>query len=146
VPRREPRTRSRGFTLVEALVGLALAGVLAGTGVVRLVALVETARVTGAARTVATALRLARALAIAGGAAIEVRFDVVRSACETRDQAGVLLETRALPPLVGFASLPARRRVLFGGLGTAENATIAIAAGARVRQIVVNQRGRVRVQ
>src|SRR5438067_2521218 len=74
------------------------------------------------------------------------RFDAARALCETRDRAGALLSTRWLPPGVGFAALPARSRVLFGGLGSAENATITLAAGARTRSVIVNQRGRVRVQ
>jgi len=57
-----------------------------------------------------------------------------------------LLSTRWLPPGVGFTALPARSRVLFGGLGNAENATVTLAAGARARSVIVNQRGRVRVQ
>ena len=124
-----------------------MATILAGVGTVRLVALVESARVAGAARTVATALRLARGIALSSDATTEVRFDVARCACETRDAGGALLATHALPPGVAFASLPARSRVLFGGLGTADNATIAVAGrGGRVRRVVVNQRGRVRVQ
>jgi type II secretion system GspH-like protein len=112
---------------------------------VRLASLVESVRVAGAARTVATALRLARGLALSSDATTEVRFDAIRGACETRDAAGALLATHALPPGVGFASLPARSRVLFGGLGTADNATIVVAGAGRVRRIVVNQRGRVRL-
>jgi len=120
--------------------------VLAGIGVVQLVALVESTRVAGAARTIATALRLARGVALAGDASTEVRFDPVRGLCETVDQSGALIERRSLPPGVSFASLPARRRIVFGGLGTADNGTIVGAGGPRQRRVVVNQRGRVRVQ
>ncbi len=119
---------------------------LAGASVVQLVGLVTSARVTGAARTVATALRLARGVALSEGGGTEVRFDPARRSCETRDAAGAVVETRFLPPGIGFTSLPARRRVQFGGLGTADNATVVIGAGSRVRRIIVNQRGRVRVQ
>ena len=138
--------RARGFTLLEVVAGLGLAMVLAGVGAVQLVALVQTARLAGAAREVATALRLARGIALSGDASIEVRFDPERALCETRERAGTLLSTRWLPPGVGFAALPARSRVLFGGLGSAENATVTLAAGARTRSVIVNQRGRVRVQ
>ena len=138
--------RAHGFTLLEALVGVGLALVLSGVGVVRLVELVQSARLAGASREVATALRLARGTALSGDASIEVRFDATRALCETRDRAGALLETRRLPPGVGFTALPARSRVLFGGLGSAENATITLAAGGRTRSVIVNQRGRVRVQ
>jgi general secretion pathway protein H len=144
--RRRDTQRALGFTLLELVAGLGLAVVLAGVGVVQLVAVVQTARLAGAAREVATALRLARGIALAADASIEVRFDPGRALCETRERSGVLLATRWLPPGVGFAALPARRRVLFGGLGAAENATITLAAGARTRSVIVNQRGRVRVQ
>jgi len=147
VPRRRRGTqRAPGFTLIEAVAGLGLAMVLAGIGVVQLVALVQTVRLAGAAREVATALRLARGIALSGDASVEVRFDPARASCETRDRTGALLETRRLAPGVGFAALPARGRVLFGGLGSAENATVTLAAGARTRSVIVNQRGRVRVQ
>jgi general secretion pathway protein H len=142
---REAGTRRSGFTVLEALVVVALATVLAGVGTVRLVDLVETARLAGAARTVATALRLARGIAISGDGTIEVRFDAGRGVCETRDRAGTLLDTRSLPPGVAFAALPARSRIAFGGLGTADNGTITLGCGPRRRSVIVNQRGRVRL-
>lgn len=128
------------------MVAVALVTVLAGAGTVRLVALLDSARLAGAARTVATALRLARGIALSSDGTTEVRFDAARRLCETRDRAGALLEARPLPPGVGFGALPARGRILFGGLGTADNATVTLAAGARTRSVIVNQRGRVRVQ
>jgi Tfp pilus assembly protein FimT len=133
-------------TLLETLAGLGLATILAGASVVQLAELVASARVTGAARTVATALRLARGIALSGGGTTEVRFDPVARSCQTRDPAGAVVETRFLPSPIAFTGLPARQRVQFYGLGTGDNATITIGAGSRVRRIVVNQRGRVRVQ
>lgn len=145
--RREAGTRGApGFTLVEAVVGLALAAALAGIGSVQLVELVCRARLAGAARTVGTVLRLARGVAIAGNTSIEVRFDTARRACEMREQGGAQLERRPLPAGVAFAALPARGRIVFGALGTADNGTITLAAGGHVLSVVVNQRGRVRVQ
>jgi len=132
--------------LLEALGGVALAAILAGVATVRLVELVDSARLAGAARTIATALRLARGRALAAGGSMEVRLDAVRMVLELRDGAGALLETRWLPAGVRFAALPARDRVQFGGLGTAQNATVTLSAGARARSVIVNQRGRVRVQ
>jgi Tfp pilus assembly protein FimT len=146
VPRQGRRTRERGVTLLETLAGLGLATILAGASVVRLVDLVATARVTGAARTVATTLRLARGIALSGGGTSEVRFDATARTCQTRAPSGVVVETRFLPPGIGFVALPARQRVQFYGLGTGDNATIVIGAGTRVRRVVANQRGRVRVQ
>jgi Tfp pilus assembly protein FimT len=103
-------------------------------------------RLAGAARTLATALRLARGRAIARNTPVEVRFDSGRGTWDARQPNGVTLEARTLPPGVAFGSLPARGRILFGALGTAENGTITLVAGPRARRVVVNQRGRVRVQ
>ena len=137
--------RAAGFTLLELVGTLGLAAVLGGTSVTRLVTLVEGARLAGGVRTVATTLRVARGRALADGRQIEVRFDQIRRACETRDADGRTLETAPLPRGVVFAGLPARARILFGALGVAENGTITLGAGARQRSVVVNQRGRVRL-
>src|SRR5262245_34584985 len=125
--------RARGFTVLELLVALGVGAVLTGTGVVTLVDLVASARVAGAARAAASGFRLAREQALARGAAVEVRFDTGARAWDMRATGGAVLTTRALPPGVGFARLPARGRVLFGALGTAENATVVFAAGPRQR-------------
>jgi len=121
--------RSGGFTLLETLVGLALATTVAAMGGVRLTELLATARLATAARTLATTLRLARGRALATGTSVETRFDAPGHTYELRD---------------GGGALPARSRIVFGALGTADNGTITLAAGSRSRNVVVNQRGRVR--
>ena len=136
---------SRGFTLFETLVGLALATVVAAMGGVRLTELLATSRLAAAARTLATSLRLARGRALASGASVEARFDAPGHTYELRDGSGTL-ELHGLPRGVLFAALPARSRIVFGALGTADNITITLAAGNRSRNVVVNQRGRVRFQ
>ena len=143
MPARETRT---GFTLHEALAGLTLAAVLIAGSMIQLPPVLHAVRLSGAGRTVGTALRLARGRAIASNTEIEVRFDGLRGTLETRERAGATLETRSLPAGVGFTGLPARGRITFGALGTAENGTITLAAGRGIRRVVVNQRGRVRVQ
>jgi hypothetical protein len=45
-----------------------------------------------------------------------------------------------------YQSLPSALRVRFSTVGTADNATVVLAAGGRARRIIVNQRGRVRLQ
>jgi len=138
--------RSPGFTLLEVLGVLALSSVLMGLAALGLVELARTARLAGAVRTTASTLRLARARALAGGASIEVRFDTAAPATiETRPTGGGPIEIRALPPGIVVAGTPARGRVLFGALGTAENGTVTLTAGPRARRVIVNQRGRVRV-
>ena len=138
--------RDRGFTVLELLATLAIVAVLAGLGVATLVDLIATSRVAGAARAAASGFRLAREQALVHGAAVEVRFDATARAWDMRAAGGSVLAVHGLPPGVAFARLPARARVLFGGLGTAENATVTFAANGRQRSVIVNQRGRVRVQ
>ena len=135
--------RSGGFTLLETLVGLALATTVAAMGGVRLTELLATARLATAARTLATTLRLARGRALATGTSVETRFDAPGHTYELRDGSGTI-EVHGLPRGVLFAVLPARSRIVFGALGTADNGTITLAAGSRSRNVVVNQRGRVR--
>lgn len=138
--------RSPGFTLLEALVCTALVAITVGQGAVRLVDLLHGSRLAGAVRTVASTLRMARGRAIAGGAPIDVRFDATQRLVELRDGASRVLETHPLPSGVALVALPARARIRFGALGTAENGTVVLGAGARSHSVVVNQRGRVRVQ
>jgi len=115
--------RSGGFTLFETLVGLALATTVAAMGGVRLTELLATARL--------------------ATASVETRFDAPGHTYELRDGSGTI-EVHGLPRGVLFAVLPARSRIVFGALGTADNGTITLAAGSRSRNVVVNQRGRVR--
>jgi len=136
---------SRGFTLFETLVGLALATIVVAMGGIRLTEVLASSRLAAAARTLATTLRLARGRALARGASVEARFDAPGLDYELRDGSGTL-EVHALPRGVLFAGLPARSRIVFGALGTAENGTVTLVAGARSRSVVVNQRGRVRLQ
>lgn len=138
--------RANGFTLLEALASMALAGILAGLGATRLPALISGLRANGAAHGVATTLRLARGRALAGGRPVEVRFDAASTSVETRWQGGAVIETTRLPTGVTFAAMPASGRILLSGLGTAQNGTVTLSAGTSHRDVVVNQRARVRVQ
>jgi Tfp pilus assembly protein FimT len=127
-------------------VSLSLAAVVSGLGLVQLPALVAALRVAGAAHDVASTLRLARGRALAAGVAVDVRFDAAARLVETRLRGGGVLESHRLPGGVGFAALPARARLGFTAVGGADNGTIVLAAGASARRVIVNQRGRVRVQ
>ncbi|MFN8544310.1 MAG: GspH/FimT family pseudopilin [Candidatus Binatia bacterium] len=136
----------RGFTLLEALIGVALAGVLAAISVPRLGEWRAVLALEGTAQELSTALRLARGQALSGGETVEVRFDSGAGRWETYTRAGRIGAAQALPPRVAFAGLPARSAVRFAGTGTADNATVTLAAGTHVAQIIVNQRGRVRAR
>ena len=137
--------RTGGFTLLEVVASLGLAAAIAGLGAVRLRELLASSRLAASARTLATELRLARGRALAGEGPIDVHFDESARTWEVRSTAGDVLARHALPAELAFVALPARRRVRFGGLGTAENATVTLGAGTRRRDVVVNQRGRVRL-
>lgn len=137
--------RNGGFSLVESLAAIAVAGILAGLGSTGVAELVRGARIAGAARTLGATLRCARGQALAGLGPVVARFDASRGTYEMLDGAGLRLAKHALPPGVVFAGLPARASVTFGALGTADNATITLGAGQRSRRIVVNQRGRIRI-
>ncbi len=138
--------RTPGFGLMELLACLALVAALAGAGALRLPDLLASLRASGAAHRLAAALRQARGQALERGGSIEVRLDDGQSLWEVHDPLGATLAREALPPGVRFVALPDARRIRFSGLGGADNATIALGAGASVHRIVVNQRGRVRVQ
>lgn len=137
--------RTHGFSLVETIAVVALAGIVAGTGTMGVAELVRGARLAGAARTLGSTLRLARGQALAGLGPVMARFDAARGTYEILDDAERLLAEHALPPGVVFAGLPARGSITFGALGTADNATVSLAAGPRTRRVVVNQRGRIRL-
>lgn len=136
----------RGTTLAELLVVVALGAVIGSIAMVAVPRVVHGLRLAGTARTVASALRLARGQALSGGAPIEAWFDRAAPAVETRDGGGAVLARHALPGGVTITGMPVRGRVSFSGLGTAENGTLALGAGGVTRGVVVNQRGRVRVQ
>jgi Tfp pilus assembly protein FimT len=136
----------RGSSLAELIATVGLATVLGATAAGGVVDVLESTRVAGTARHLAAALRAARGRALAGDGPVDVRFDASARRWEVRDGGGALVGTRTLPARVGFASLPARARVRFTRIGTADNATVTVAAGGHARQVVVNQRGRVRVQ
>jgi Tfp pilus assembly protein FimT len=138
--------RAYGFTLVEALLGVGLAALLIGLGTPRTLGLVRSVRLAGAARWLAADLRRTRGRAIAESTALEVRFDAARGAYEVRVRGAAAGEARTLPVGIALADLPARGRLVFTPLGTAENGTVTLAAGGHARRVVVNQRGRVRVE
>ena len=138
--------RTAGFSLLELVAGLALTATVAGSATLALPPVVAKIRLAGAAHRLAAALRQARGRALARNARVDVRFDVGRNAWDVREVGGLALEAQALPAGVGFGSVPAGARVRFDTTGGAENATIVLAAGTSVRRVVVNQRGRVRLQ
>ena len=138
--------RTAGFGLVEVMAGLAVVMTTVGIGSTSLGGLVGSVRLSGAAERLASAFRAARSEALARGRAVEVRFDPPRRTWSVREDGGPVTTVEQLPVGVTFSSLPSALRLRFTATGAADNATVALAAGGRVRRVIVNQRGRVRVQ
>lgn len=138
--------RPTGFTAVELVACMALFAVVVGASTSQLSPLIASVRLSGAAHRLAAGLRQARGRALERNLRMEIRFDPARRQWDVREFGGLAVESQALPDGVSFAGLPAGERVRFSTIGTADNATITLAAGSGSRRIVVNQRGRVRVQ
>jgi len=137
--------RSEGFTLLELAVGLVMAAAVAGTAALQLPPVVASIRLAGAAHRLAAAMRQARGRALERNLRVDVRFDAVTRAWDVVEAGGATVDLQRLPAGVAFRGLPASGRVRFGTTGSADNATVMLGAGAAVRRVVVNQRGRVRV-
>ena len=135
----------RGFTLIETLCGVAIAAALAHAGVLAATSVAAALRVAATTRTLAQTMRATRARAMAEGIPLEVRFDLTTGRWSIHADDGTTRHTERLPESVRFVSLPARALVRLTPTGTADNATIVLAAGAASARIVVNQRGRVRL-
>src|SRR5262249_13463584 len=138
--------RLHGFSLFELVACLALVATIAGGAALRLPDILASVRLSGATQRLSAALRQARGHALERGSPVDVQLDDARGVWEGREVSAAALAREPLPPGVGLAGFPASRRVRFTALGTTDNATITLGAGAAVRRIVVNQRGRVRVQ
>jgi prepilin-type N-terminal cleavage/methylation domain-containing protein len=135
----------RGFTLVEVLVGVAIAAILAGASALVTSSLATALRLTASARTLAEAMRETRGRAMAEGSPLDVRFDATAGRWTIAALDGTVRRTEPLPASVSFVALPARARIRFDSSGAAENGTIALGGGTATCRIVVNQRGRVRL-
>jgi len=135
-----------GFTALELLLVVVLTGIVGGIGSVSLPHLAGSVRLASAADRLAAVLRAARGQALARGRSIEVRFDPAARSWNVRERLDPPFEAHQLPPGVVFQSLPSALRVRFSTVGTADNATVVLAASGRARRIVVNQRGRVQLQ
>jgi Tfp pilus assembly protein FimT len=133
-----------GFTLFDALVGVALAAIAARAGLMQLAALTTRVRLLGAAHQVAATLRDARSRAIAYGETVTVRIDPIAAALEARGTRSPTLRA-TLPPGVTFQARTPPRHLTFSALGTTENDSFVLVAGSGRRRIVTNQRGRIRL-
>src|SRR5689334_11018334 len=116
----------RGFTLIETLVGVALAALLARTAALGAASLATALRLGATVRTLAQTMRETRARAMAEGAPLDVLFDPAAGTWRIRASDGTTRRTETLPAPIRFTSLPALARVRFDPTGKAENATVAL--------------------
>lgn len=132
---------ARGLTLLELLVCLALVGILAGTAGLQFAQLSSQWQLRDACLRVVGELIRARAAApgVSGGAAVRVEGKTL----VVRD--GSSVRRVSLPEGVAV-DLNSGGEVRFSSSGLAENATFRLHNRFGERSVVVNQRGRVRVQ
>lgn len=133
---------SHGFTLLELLVAIGLLAILAGVAAPGFGALAGGWQLRAAALRVAGTLNRARAGALRGSESWSVRasgdallFGPVRGRAQ-----------RVAMPAGIFVSVNSGGVVQFSRAGYAENATFRLLGDQGERRVVVNQRGRIRLQ
>jgi len=142
-----------GLTLLEALVALGIASVLAGTALLGTAALRSRLRLNTATRQVVMDLKLARARAIAQGADYRLRFEehAVTYRRQRRKAARAYVDDGppiSLPYGVAVMGCTGRGGAIgFRPRGYAGTfGTVTLAAGKELRRIVVDIAGRMRVR
>jgi prepilin-type N-terminal cleavage/methylation domain-containing protein len=136
----------RGFTLIETLVVVAVAGIVAATCAAATTSLAAALRLTATSRSLAQAIRETRARAMAEGIPLEVVLDTATATWSVRSLDGTIRHVETMPAPVTFVSVPASGRLRFESTGTAANGTIVLGSTTTARRsIVVNQRGRARL-
>ena len=141
-----PRPLTRGTTLPELLIALALLGILAALAIGAAARVVDQARARGAAAEVRAALGLARRAAVLRGERTAVRFDTARAAVAVHVRADTLA-SRPLGALHGVRLAATRESTAYGGDGLgfgAANLRVIVRRGAAAETVTVSRVGRVR--
>lgn len=120
---------SRGFTLIEMLVALAIAALIAGLGFPRLQSQIAAQEARTSIAAVTALLRTARARAVRTGLTTIVTAN-----------AGNSLQQEGLPPLTlpAAVAISTTGPLLFFGDGSANGGEITIAAGPRRTRIAIS--------
>ena len=136
----------RGFTLLEVLVAVTLAGLLMGVAVPRGRATLDRAAVRSAAADVRATLGLARAIALAGQARVVVDLDTASGTLRTRRGPEILLH-RPVGEAHGVRLACTRDSLTYDahGLGWgAANLSIVVGRRSAAETVFVSRLGRVR--
>ena len=148
---RSPTLRSHAaFTVLELLVAIAIAAIVAGGGVLVWPRFGAALRLEVALHQLAADLRQAQTLASATAGRVRLVFarggtTYVR---ERADDAGTYRadETYRLPPGITVADVNSGGDLIFSARGQAENGTVVLGDGRGVRRSLrINQRGRITV-
>jgi type IV fimbrial biogenesis protein FimT len=133
--------RSDGFTLIEVLTSIVIAGILIAIALPAFSKLLPSIRLSSAARQIATDLQLAKMRAISRHTSQTVTF-TVSSASYTFGT-----DTRSLSTLYPGTSISSvSANPTFTTTGTANAVTITISNNGKTKQIAVTAIGRVTVQ
>lgn len=135
---------SRGASLVEMVVVLALASVLLGAAWPSVASYLEAAELRAATLHFAAALARGRVAALSEGRTWKIRLDGLRG--YVLAPAGGDAAAEGLPGAAFFAGATSGGDVRFYSSGLADNATFTLGAGAARRRVIVNQRGRITVE
>jgi prepilin-type N-terminal cleavage/methylation domain-containing protein len=136
----------RGFSLLELIVVLAIAGIILALALPLLTNVRDAAGVRGAVEELGVLYAAARQEAIARRAAVTVRLDTAGRAVELR-VAGALLVRRALGETYGVSLGTNRDSTVYDprGIGFGlSNVTIVVRRGTKVDTLAVSRLGRVR--
>ncbi|HZR82087.1 MAG TPA: hypothetical protein VFD92_13405 [Candidatus Binatia bacterium] len=132
---------STGWSLLECLVGIGVAAIVAAATVPGLARSLASVRLRTASLAVAAALARGRAGALAEGRTWE--FRIVASDAFEVAALGSSAAREKLPAGAEFGPATSGGTVRFTQSGTAENATIALRLAGQETSVVINQRGRV---
>ncbi len=137
---------------MEAVFVVSIAGILVGMATLALPQIVSRLRLFAAAHEVVETLHTARVRSVEGTRQHRVTFAVgsSRFVLERREEDGSWRSIggeRRLPPGISIQSANSGAEFLFSARGECENGTIVLANSfGAVRRVIINQRGRVRVE
>lgn len=137
--------RSKGFSLMELLLAVALGALLLLAGVSALTGLQTQMRLYTAVALFASSLQTARSEALSRGAAIELQIDPTRTAFLTVPR-GIAPqgEWQFLPPGVSFSKFPASNLTFYSRGVAVPAATYHLSADRWSAEVVVAGGGRIR--